>query len=162
MEEEPKSDTREKDLSELSRHERRKYAKQLRKETQKATGTGFKLKLGGKLYLILGAALVVAVIAAGAYFVNGRTGPLDSFAQCLTEKGVRIYGGQTCGYTHRQLLFFDSSVKYLDVVICEENLQECDSKGIRITPTWEINGKLIEEVQSLRQLSNLTGCQLPG
>jgi len=71
-----------------------------------------------------------------------------------------IYGNDFCQYTNRQLNFFGKSKKYLNYAKCTNNNELCDSKGVKITPTWEINGKLYEQVQSFETLSSLSGCKI--
>ena len=53
---------------------------------------------------------------------------------------------------------FGNSGKYLDYVKCADNERLCNEKGVKITPTWEINGKMYEQVQSFDTLASLSGC----
>jgi len=48
----------------------------------------------------------------------------------------------------------------LNYVKCIENEELCDSKGVKTTPTWEINGTMYEGVQSFEKLSEISGCSI--
>jgi len=71
-----------------------------------------------------------------------------------------MYGNDFCQYTTKQLNLFGKSKKDLNYVKCIENKELCDSKGIKITPTWEINGSFYQQVQSFEKLSELSGCKI--
>lgn len=135
----------------LSQHVQMKHGGEV-----KATG-----KKNSKKYIIIFILIVsIALIAATFYIRAQKPGQYDEFAKCLNEKQVVIYGNDFCQYTTRELNFFGNSDKYLNYVKCIENKEICDSKGVKITPTWEINGKMYEGVQSLEKLSELSGCKL--
>ena len=56
--------------------------------------------------------------------------------------------------------FFGKSKEYLNYIRCSENKELCDQKGIKITPTWEIEGKMYEQVQNFERLSAISGCEI--
>ena len=116
-----------------------------------------KKKINIKLILFIA---IILVISLTIYFYNTRPGNYDNFAKCLTEKGVVMYGNTFCQYTNKQLNFFGKSKEYLNYVKCSENEALCNSKGVKITPTWEINGTMYEQVQSFEKLALLSGCAL--
>ncbi len=112
-----------------------------------------------KRYFIIGG--VALIIILGIFgIVKATSKNYDNFAQCLKEKDVVIYGNEWCQYTQRQKSLFGSAFSKMDYVICDENTKLCDEKRIRITPTWEINGRMIEQVQNLKTLSEISGCPL--
>ena len=84
-------------------------------------------------------------------------------AKHLNDKGVVKYSAYWCPNCLKQSeLFGKRAYKELNVVECArdaENSQTqlCIDKKIKGFPTWEINGKLILGVLSLKELSNLTG-----
>ncbi|MBI4140877.1 hypothetical protein HY485_03510 [Candidatus Woesearchaeota archaeon] len=92
----------------------------------------------------------------GYYFLPG---PYDTFAQCLAEKGATMYGAMGwCEYTQQQRVMFGKSFKHLNYKEYTEFPAEFGK--IRKTPTWVINGKTYENVQSFERLAQLTGCAL--
>ena len=110
------------------------------------------------LFALMGAILIFFILAVKAY--TDKPGNYDEFAKCLTEKGAIIYGNDFCHYTTNQLGFFGKSKSYLNYVKCAENKELCDQKEIKITPTWEISGKMYKQVQTFETLSAITGCKL--
>ena len=84
-------------------------------------------------------------------------------AKHLNDKGVVKYSAFWCPNCLKQSeLFGKRAYKELNVVECArdaENSQTqlCIDKKIKGSPTWEINGKLILGVLSLKELSKLTG-----
>jgi glutaredoxin len=100
--------------------------------------------------------LIVMTVLAGC----SGPGKYDSFAKCLTEKGVKMYGTDWCSHCKNQKSLFDKSFKYIDYVDCDWNRDECTRAGVRGYPTWKINGENYPGEQSFYELSSLTGCEL--
>ena len=84
-------------------------------------------------------------------------------AKYLNDKGVVKYSAYWCpNCLNQSELFGKQAYKKLNVVECARDginsqTQLCIDKKIQGFPTWEINGKLILGVLSLRELSKLTG-----
>ena len=110
------------------------------------------------LIFMIGLIFIFSIMIIYSY--SQRHGEYDNFAKCLTEKGAVIYGNDFCSYTGKQLNFFGKSEKYLNYVKCINNQDLCDSKGITLTPTWEINNSMYKSVQTFEKLSSLTGCEI--
>ena len=91
---------------------------------------------------------------------NENTGSLDSFAECLAEKGVILFINEGCPYCAKQKEIFGNSVQYLDIVKCEEYGGTCSENKIDRVPTWLINGEKYVGVQTLESLSEISGCVL--
>ncbi len=114
-----------------------------------------------KKYLLLGIFLVVIILLFATFYIKSlKPGKYDDFAKCLTEKGAVMYGNDFCSYTTQQRNGFGKSQKYLNYVKCIDNEELCNSKGVKITPTWEINNVTYEGVQGFEKLSTLTGCEV--
>jgi len=113
-----------------------------------------------KKYLIFTLIALILIFASSTIYSNfKKPGKYDDFTKCLTDKGAIMYGNTYCSYTGKQLNFFGKSGKYLNYVKCAENQELCDTKGVRTTPTWEINGEMYPQIQTFEQLSELTGCE---
>jgi hypothetical protein len=101
--------------------------------------------------------LLVLVFGSGvwAYSHFLTPGPYDHFAKCLTGKGAVMYGAiEWCKYTQGQANMFGKSFKYVNYK------DEVELEGIRTRPTWVINGKWYEKVQSFESLAAATGCTI--
>lgn len=108
-------------------------------------------------YYVAGAVIVILIISGISYSVYSmsKPGPYDSFAKCLTEKSAVMYGAMDwCKFTQAQKGMFGKSFKYI-------NYHEyAELPGIKKTPTWVIDGKWHENVQSFDKLAAATGCQV--
>ena len=84
-------------------------------------------------------------------------------AKYLKVKGVVKYSAYWCpNCLNQSELFGKQAYRELNVVECARDginsqTQLCIDKKIKGFPTWEINGKLILGVLSLKELSKLTG-----
>ena len=127
--------------------------------------------------------LLPLLLIAAAVFISGcvqqSTTPttsepssanLDSFAQCLNEKGVKMYGSYICSACLATKKMFGSSFEYIEEIECHPkgpNPQTdlCLKKDIKKTPTWILE-KDNQEIgrfagfQSLEDLSEFSGCPL--
>tara|TARA_A100001388_G_C28384390_1_gene318445 strand:+ start:144 stop:539 length:396 start_codon:yes stop_codon:yes gene_type:complete len=86
-----------------------------------------------------------------------------ALAKYLKNKGVIKYSAYWCpNCLHQSELFGKQAYKELNVVECARDgknsqTQLCIDKKIEGFPSWEINGKIILGIQTLQELSNLTG-----
>lgn len=86
---------------------------------------------------------------------------LDSFAQCLAEKKVTMYGAEWCSHCKKQKALFGSSFSYVPYVECPDNIQMCLTKGIQGYPTWiGPDGVLYVGEQKLSFLAEISGCSI--
>ncbi len=90
---------------------------------------------------------------------------LASFAQCLTDEGLKFYGSKSCGWCQKQKELFGDAFQYVTYVECLDSetqqwSEECKQDEITATPTWEIGGKKSSGYKTLEQLSELSGCSL--
>lgn len=113
-----------------------------------------------KYFIFTSIVLIIILLGLSVNSYVKKPGQYDEFAKCLTEKGVVVYGNDYCQYTNQQLNFFGKSKKYLNYIKCYDNKQLCDEKEITITPTWEINGEMYEQVQTFERLSAISGCEI--
>ena len=85
------------------------------------------------------------------------------FAKFLIENGVVKYSAYWCPNCLNQgELFGKQAYKELNVVECARDgknsqTQLCIDKNIKGFPSWEIKGKIIIGVQTLKELSKLSG-----
>jgi hypothetical protein len=112
--------------------------------------------------------IIAAAIVLGLLFFNDissiinkpETGEYDSFAQCLTESEIQMYGTEWCSHCKTQKKLFGESFKLVDYTDCDKNREICLKAGIKGYPTWKFNGESYPGVQSLNKLAQLTGCVL--
>ncbi len=123
---------------------------------------------------------VVLILAAGAlYWVGSRTGPeeatageYDTFAQCLANAGMIVYGSATCKFCAQQRMMFGSSYRFIKEIECDPRnphpeAELCIQKNIKGTPTWMREDANKNElyrfeagVQQFERLAEVSGCPL--
>src|SRR3989338_4130207 len=111
-------------------------------------------------FIIIALIAAIAIFSYTFYARSQGAGQYDGFAKCLSSTGAVVYGNDFCQYTAKQMNWFGKSEKLLNYVKCIENEELCDSKGVKTTPTWEINGSMYEGVQSFEKLSEISGCSI--
>jgi uncharacterized protein YjeT (DUF2065 family) len=122
-----------------------------------------------RMRTILLVAIAIVMVFAGIYFFAVRKGDtrLDAFAQCLSDKQVKMYGLYWCEHCEQQKEMFGASFKHVNYVECgikgshdEEPI--CKTAGVKNFPTWEFpDGSRKEGAQPLTILSEKTTCKLP-
>ena len=91
------------------------------------------------------------------------TSESTKFAKYLKDSGVIKYSAYWCpNCLNQSELFGKQAYKELNVVECANDgknsqTQLCIDKKIKGFPSWEINGKIILGVLTLKELSTLTG-----
>lgn len=126
------------------------------------------MKTNARNFFIWG--IVGLAVIAGVYFlikVNTGTGKLDTFAQCLKDKGAVFHGAFWCPHCQNEKAMFGKSAKFLPYVECsapdgKSQLQICQDKKIDGYPTWIFaDGSRESGEVSLEKLAEKTGCKLP-
>lgn len=99
-------------------------------------------------------------------------GEYDTFAQCLYESGMRMYGSVTCSVCNRQRKAFGASFEHVHEVECDprnpnSETERCIAKDITHTPTWILEDnegnditRLSSGFKNLETLSDVSGCEL--
>ena len=106
--------------------------------------------------------LIISVILVGC----SSTGPPETFAKCLTEGGIKIFGAYWCPNCITQKKMFGDSWEYVNYIECslpggKGQTQYCKQAGIEGYPTWEFeDGTRRSGVIQLEELSSITGCSL--
>ena len=126
------------------------------------------MKTAWKIVILFVALSLVGVGYFSFSSITGKVtevGAYDSLAHCLTEKGAVFYGSFQCSHCKTQKELFGDSMRYVNYVECgplgaPPTNKECIQSGIRAYPTWIIDGKKYEGVQSLDKLSELTSCKI--
>ena len=124
----------------------------------------------GPRFTWIAIALVVVAVAWGAYYLLYYRKPvstLDSFAQCVSAKGAKMYGAWWCPHCADQKELFGFAFQYVNYVECspagERTMNDtCKQAGIKNFPTWQYpDGSRTEGAQPLETLAQKTGCKLP-
>ena len=124
----------------------------------------------GPPWIWVAAVLALLAVAWGAYYFLYYRKPvstLDSFAQCLSSKGVKMYGAWWCPHCADEKESFGFAFQYVSYVECslpnDRKMNDtCKQAGIKNFPTWQFSdGSRVEGTQPLDALAKKTGCKLP-
>lgn len=118
-------------------------------------------------YLYLGAATIIIVLLI--FVATRSSGPskYESFAQCLTEQDVVMYGAWWCPHCTNQKQLFEGAFNKITYVECSAPgsramNQTCQDAGVQSYPTWEFADKSrLTGERTLTELSQKTNCELP-
>lgn len=86
-------------------------------------------------------------------------------AQCLTEKGVKMYGAVWCSHCQRQKKAFGEAFKYITYIECDpktdlESAKICLNDKVESYPTWRFaDGTELIGEQDVEQLGLRVGCE---
>ena len=109
----------------------------------------------------------IFLLTALASAQQSQRDKMDAFAKCLTKKNAIMYGSFLCPHCDDQKKLFGDSFKYIRYIECSpmalpQDANACKLAQIRYTPSWVLDkGERLVGVQTLKQLSDKTGCPLP-
>lgn len=110
------------------------------------------------LGLVALGAVIIFVIKQGG---NEKGENLDAFAQCLSQKGVAMYGSANCPHCQNEKNRFGEAFRYINYVECLSEPRRCVDQGINSVPTWLLaNGQKLVGEQGLEKLAQASGCPL--
>ena len=117
-----------------------------------------------KLLLILIFSLLFLISCSSGDLTSSAV--LDTFTQCLTERGAKMYGAYWCPHCLDQKEMFGKSWNNINYIECSlpnkgGQTELCNREGINSYPTWEFSdGSRRNGVLQLEELSSITGCPL--
>lgn len=113
---------------------------------------------------------LIAVMIISGY--RGAEDPaLEDFANCLTDKGIVMYGAEWCPHCKNEKKRFGAAFEDVAYVECPDEPEKCITAGIEGYPTWifpdgysptgsPVKGKIFKGEQGLEKLSKESGCPL--
>jgi glutaredoxin len=109
-----------------------------------------------KIYLAIG--LIVILIIAGIYYYKNKSQetPEEATMKCIASKAI-LYSQTDCSHCKQQKQILGEYLALFNVIECDKEPLKC--LEIRGTPTWRINEKNYEGVKSIKELSEIAGCE---
>lgn len=145
----------------MSRLERRHLKKGEREAQIKSERERFYKRERNKKIFNYSILAIVVIAIAYALYINFKpeAGEHDALAQCLTKKGVTMYGTDWCPHCQEQKREFGTSFKYVTYINCDLNPDACKAAGVDGYPTWVFpQGDPATGTQSLQSLADRAGC----
>lgn len=90
-----------------------------------------------------------------------RADELHSFATCLKQKNVVMYGNDRCEKCEAQKKMFGPEFSNINYVNCDFQDADCKKQQIQYTPTWVFQEKTLVGLQSFAELAALSSCNAP-
>jgi hypothetical protein len=103
------------------------------------------------VFVLVFVALILLFLPKSAAF--NRT-----LGQCLTDKGVTMYGVDTCQNCQDQKQILGDDFAKVTYVNCDFDKASCDKKGITFYPIWSMGNKVLLGTQTKKALSEFAGC----
>ncbi len=125
------------------------------------------MKMSSSTVLFSLAGLVVIGLIAFVVVQKKVTAEYRPFAECLTEKGVKMYGAWWCPHCQSQKRAFGAAFSSVDYTECSppggrSMLPVCTEAGVESFPTWVFSdGTRKTGDQPLTILAEASGCELP-
>lgn len=110
--------------------------------------------------------LVVAMFTFTACAPEVEDPRLAEIAQCLTDKGVKMYGAVWCSHCKTQKKKFGLAFERIKYIECDAKTNKeqaiiCVEEKIEGFPTWEFaDGERLAGSQSPEVLAEKAGCEL--
>lgn len=86
---------------------------------------------------------------------------LDSFAQCLNDAWIKMYGTEWCPHCQNQKRQFWSAFAKVAYIDCDAQKVQCEVAKIQWYPTWVFQWQQYQWEQPLSELAKITSCELP-
>lgn len=108
-------------------------------------------------WVILTLVIGLIITGGGYWWYRSKTAPskYDTVAQCITEKGVKMYGAYWCPVCQSQKRSFGNAWRYIDYIECSlpnatGQTKQCNEAGIEKYPTWDLPAQGSESAQPVR------------
>ena len=121
---------------------------------------------------LVGVVLVAGIIWLIAAYGGTSSGRWNTFAKCLAEKKITMYGDYRCPHCQNEKRAFGDSFKYVPYVECTQEPGRCAQMGVKGYPTWIFEDQMsppgsagqtarrLAGEQGLTKLSQASGCLL--
>jgi len=106
------------------------------------------------LVIALIAAAILLILVFWPHHVAGQ----QSLARCLTDKGVTMYGADTCEACQNQKKILGEDFKNIKYVNCEFFYNECRKMNIATYPVWTFGERKLLGTQTRSALAAFAGC----
>lgn len=102
-----------------------------------------------KTTTIIVTVIVITLLAWALIYANKKSnapGPLDGFAKCLKDVGLKFYGAFWCPHCQSEKKLFGNSAKLIPYIECsnadQSQKQTCIDEKIEGYPTWEYSKEI--------------------
>ena len=105
--------------------------------------------------------LSLAIIFATFYLLGRAENSKEDLIQCLADKGVVIYGTQTCPACNYLVDLFGGHEKISPIYVdCNQERERCSQEmQTEFVPEIQIKEELYRGPRTLKALAEETGCQ---
>jgi hypothetical protein len=108
------------------------------------------------LIIILAGLIILVILLFWPKDVASNYG----LANCLTGKGVIMYGSDLCEECKNQKKLLGADFKKINYINCDFKTSECNKKGISVYPVWSLGNKILVGTQMPKDLAAFAGCAI--
>lgn len=117
-------------------------------------------------WLIVTLSTIILLGGGGYLWYRSKTVPskYDALTQCLTKKGVKMFGAYWCPVCQKQKKTLGNSWRYIKYIECSlpnatGQTKQCKEAGIESYPTWEFaDGERVVGELFPAELAERSGC----
>lgn len=91
-------------------------------------------------------------------FYKYDIGMCISTTSCLNTKDASLFYLSTCPHCHNQFTQLGGEDNVREKFECSINQELCIENNIQAVPTWKINDRFYQGVQSAEKLNSIAGC----
>ncbi len=107
---------------------------------------------------VIVAVIILVIVVLYIQSLNCST-PSEEVVKCISSKAT-LYMQEGCSHCLKQEKEFGECYVLLNATDCTKTPEKCIEVGIRVVPTWIVDGKLIEGVYKIEELQEITNCGL--
>jgi hypothetical protein len=112
--------------------------------------------IGIALFLLLAIYILISsILKYGGYSVSDDK---NSIEKCLRSKDITLYINTQSPPDYIRSLKLSEYLTHIKIMNCYRNNQVCDQNGIKLSPSWIINGVKYEGEISSGDLLKLSDC----
>lgn len=155
----------EENKADLTSHEKKELKRLDREQEKEKTGSIKSQSRRKSVALKIAIWSIAIIIILGGVYLYGNSkarqpGKYDSFAKCLAENNVVMYGTDWCPHCQAQKKLFGKSFEFVVYINCDTS-PLCDANNVNGYPTWIFkDNSRLEGTQELDVLAEKSSCAL--
>lgn len=113
-----------------------------------------------EIVIYAGLIILVLTIIFVIMYIKKNGNSDEETIQCIADHSTLIVKTGCSRCAAQKTILGNENLDKFKIIDCakEENIQKCIDSGVRLLPGWIINGEKYEDIYSIEELKNMTGC----